>query len=344
MDSLSKAEPVELSVVIPVYRSAEILPQLVQRLTAALAALESPYEIIFVEDCSPDDSWRVLTELQAVDPNHIVAVQLMRNFGQHNALMCGLRHAQGRFVVTLDDDLQHPPEEIPRLLEAAVREGCDLVYGVYERKRHAWGRNVGSSLINGFYRIAFRTNAQVTSFRVMSRDLVNTVLGYTLNFVFLDGLLAWNTTRIGEVLVEHHPRTQGRSGYSISKLLGLALNLFTSFSVLPLRIASAAGVGVACGGLAAAVYYLARYIASDIHVPGYASTIMAIMVLGGTQLLAIGVMGEYLGRLHLNANGKPQYSERTVIDQRDTASGVTVPGRRGSRVSDRPRSGPARAA
>ena len=343
MDGLS-ADAVDLSVVIPVYRSAGILPQLARRLSASLAASGASYEIIFVEDCSPDESWKVLTQLQTADPEHVVAIQLMRNFGQHNALMCGLRHAQGRYVVTLDDDLQHPPEEIPRLLEAALRDGHDLVYGVYERKRHAWGRNVGSSLINGFYRIAFRTHVQVTSFRVMSRDLVDTVLGYTLNFVFLDGLLAWNTTRVGEVLVEHHPRAQGRSGYSISKLLGLALNLFTSFSVLPLRIASAAGVVVACGGLTAAVYYLARYIASDIHVPGYASTIMAIMVLGGTQLLAIGVMGEYLGRLHLNANGKPQYSERTVIDRRDTAAGSAAPERRLPRIESSPRSGPARAA
>ncbi|HUG92240.1 MAG TPA: glycosyltransferase family 2 protein [Planctomycetaceae bacterium] len=307
---------VELSVLVPVYRSAAILPELVRRLAAVLEQLGRRYELIFVDDGSPDGSWQVLQQLQAADPEHIIAIQLMRNFGQHNALMCGLRHSQGRYVVTIDDDLQHPPEEIPRLLETAVRGRYDLVYGAYASKRHAWGRNLGSGLVNAFYRIAFRTRTRVTSFRVMSRPLVDTILSYTLNFIFLDGLLAWNTTRIGECSVEHHPRAHGRSGYSIGKLLGLALNLFTSFSVLPLRCASALGVGVAFGGLAAAAYYLARYVASDIHVPGYASTIVAIMILGGTQLLAIGVMGEYLGRLHINANGKPQYSQRTVLDRR----------------------------
>jgi undecaprenyl-phosphate 4-deoxy-4-formamido-L-arabinose transferase len=309
---------VEVSVVVPVYRSAETLRALLTRLTAVLDGLGQSYEIVLVDDGSPDDSWAVLCALRDEYAERVVAVQLMRNYGQHNALMCGFRRSRGRLVVTMDDDLQNPPEEVPKLLDALRARDLDLVYGSYGSKAHRGWRNLGSGVVNAFYRMVFRSGVTVTSFRAMRRELVQSIFPYNLNFTFIDGLLAWNTQRIGEVPVDHRPRAKGRSGYSLSKLTLLALNLFTNFSLLPLQVVSILGMVVSFAGLLGALYYLVRYVLNEMAVPGYASTIIAVLVLGGLQLLSLGIMGEYLGRLHLNVNRKPQYTERQVLTPTDT--------------------------
>jgi undecaprenyl-phosphate 4-deoxy-4-formamido-L-arabinose transferase len=310
-------ESVEISVVIPVYNSADILPALYSRLRDVLTALGKPFEIVFVDDGSRDASWRVLERLHLADPSHVVAIQLMRNFGQHNALMCGFRSARGDYVITMDDDLQHPPEEIPKLLAAIEAEELDLVYGAYDCKRHGAAQNLASRIVNLFYRFVFQSTVTVTAFRAVRRELLDTILSYSLNFTFVDGLLAWNTRRTGEVTVAHHPRAAGRSGYRFGKLLTLALNLFTNFSLLPLQLVSFCGVSAAIFGFSLGLYYLYRYTMSGIMVPGFASTIVSILVLGGLQLLGLGIMGEYVGRLHLNVNRKPQYSVRRVVSAAD---------------------------
>jgi glycosyltransferase involved in cell wall biosynthesis len=304
---------IDLSIVIPVYRSASTLVDLTQRLLAVLGRLGLSHEVIFVDDGSPDNSWQVLRQLQAAHPDRLVAVQLMRNFGQHNALMCGFRHARGDYIITMDDDLQNPPEEIPKLLSAIEAGDFDLVYGIYDSKRHSRWRNAGSTLINVFYRLAFQSDVTITSYRIIRRELLQCIFAYDLNFTFIDGLLAWNTQRIGTTLVDHQPRAVSRSGYNLFKLMSLALNLFTNFSLLPLQVISLCGMTSAVGGLLLAAYYLVLYLSYRITWPGYASTIIAVLVLGGTQLLALGVMGEYLGRLHINVNRKPQFVERQVL-------------------------------
>lgn len=309
----------ELSIVVPVYRSARTLGELIERIHAAVAELVQSYEIVLIDDGSPDDSWRVLQNLEPTLLRHVVAIQLMRNFGQHNALMCGFKHARGEVVITMDDDLQNPPEEIPVLYRALCESDADLVYGRYVTKNHAKFRNVGSSLVNAFYRHVFRTNLTVTSFRAMRRALVQSMLAYDLNYTFVDGLAAWNTTRITAVDVRHEPRREGRSGYTPWRLLLLALNLFTNFSILPLQVVSGMGFIAAACGLGTGVYYLLQYVRHSILVPGYASTIIVILVLGGVQLLALGMMGEYLGRLHLNVNRKPQYRERQIVRRDEQA-------------------------
>jgi polyisoprenyl-phosphate glycosyltransferase len=270
------------------------------------------YEVVFVDDGSSDGSWDILRELEVQYAGVVTSIQLMRNFGQHNALMCGFRHAQGALIVSMDDDLQNPPTEIPKLLAALQQGNHDLAYGVPEHKQHSRGRNLGSRIINTFYRHVFRTGVTATPFRVMRRELMQSILAYDLNFTFIDGLLAWNTKRIGEVRVKHFARTSGRTGYSFAKLLTLALNLFTNFSLLPLQIASLAGLTASVVGLLAAAYYLVQSLRNNIAVPGYASTIVAIMTLGGLQLMALGIIGEYIGRMHLNLNRKPQYTIRAV--------------------------------
>lgn len=299
-----------ISIVIPVYNSARTLEQLHARLTATLRPLGKSYEIILVEDGSRDQSWAELEALRVCDPVHIVAVQLMRNYGQHNALMCGLSMARGAHVVTMDDDLQNPPEEIPRMLAYIEQNSFDLVYGCPNDRKHAGWRNLGSAVVWHFYRTVFRNPVTPTPFRVMRHQLAKSVLFYDLNFTYLDGLLAWCTSRIGALEVAHHARVEGRSNYSISKLLALALNLYTNFSLLPLQLVSGMGFLTACSGFLLGGYYLFQSLVSNIAVPGFASTIIAILILGGVQLLALGVIGEYVGRLHLNVNRKPQFVVR----------------------------------
>lgn len=300
----------ELSVVVPVYRSRSTLRELVARLHAVLEKTGRPWEIVMVDDGSPDDSWAVLDALAREHPGRVVAVQLMRNYGQHNTLMCGFRHARGDIVVTLDDDLQNPPEEIPRLLEVVQTGGFDLVYGTYARKRHMLWRNVASALMNGFFRLVFGSPVGLTAFRAIRRPLLDCIVGYTPSFVFVDGLLAWNTQRVGHVEVAHEERRDGRSGYSLGKLLILFLNLATNFSLLPLQLVSYFGMVVAAIGIGLGAYDVVKYFMTGFVVAGYASIIVAVLILGGIQLASLGMIGEYLGRVHLNLNQKPQYNER----------------------------------
>jgi undecaprenyl-phosphate 4-deoxy-4-formamido-L-arabinose transferase len=272
-----------------------------------------PFEVVYVDDGSQYASWGVLRELQQGDPSRVISIQLMRNYGQHNALMCGFHYARGEYIVTMDDDLQHPPEELPKLLAAIDGSDLDLVYGTFDHKQHDAARNLASRIVNRFYQLVFQSCVTVTAFRVLRRQLLDTILSYSLNFTFVDGLLAWNTRRIGQVLVAHHSRAKGRSGYGFGKLMTLALNLVTNFSLLPLQFVSFCGVAAAIVGFVLGLYYLFLQITSNIAVPGYASTIVSILVLGGLQLLGLGIMGEYVGRLHLNVNRKPQFSIRNIV-------------------------------
>ncbi len=311
-----------LSIVIPVYNSEYILKDLIARLMPVLHEWGAPFEVVMVNDGSKDGSWSVLCELQRSHPDHLTAINLMRNFGQHNAIMCGLRQCSGEFVVTMDDDLQNPPEEIPKLLRTLEADQADLVYGCYESKKHEKWRNLGSEIAQIFYRRIFRRSNRVTAFRAIRRDLVDSILTYSLNFTYLDGLFAWNTDRISEVLVDHHGRRTGRSGYSVRRLVLLAFNLFTNFSLMPLQIVSLFGFLLAISGFAVGAYYVLQHFLNNIVVPGFAATIVAVLMLGGAQLIALGVMGEYLGRLHLNVNRKPQYVCREIRVADVTADGA----------------------
>jgi undecaprenyl-phosphate 4-deoxy-4-formamido-L-arabinose transferase len=319
-------DAVDISVVVPVYHGATTLPALVPRVIDVLQKIGRSFEILLVDDGSKDGSWKVIRELQATHPREVVAVQLMRNYGQHNALMAGFRLTRGALIVTMDEDLQHPPEEVPRLVEAIETQNLDLVYGTYDKKKHAGWRNLGSTLINWFYGFVFRLPVHPSAFRIIRRELLECIFSYSLNYTYIDGLLAWNSDRIGEIDVAHKERAGGQSGYSLTKLVLLALNLFTNFSLLPLQIVSFCGVTASVGGIVLAFYYLFKFLFHASATPGYASTIIVVLVLGGIQLLALGIMGEYIGRLHLNVNRKPQYSVRQVLSRhaRSEESGIGV--------------------
>jgi glycosyltransferase involved in cell wall biosynthesis len=314
---------VDLSIVVPVYRSEATLRLLTERISQVCDRTGRTWQLIFVDDNSPDSSWSTLQELHKKDQQHVIAIQLMRNFGQHNALMSGFHQASGRLIITLDDDLQNPPEEIPRLIEAIETRDLDLVYGaVSHHKQHVWFRNLGSKLVNSFARFVFRTKVDISPYRIIRRQLVEKILSYDLNFTFIDGLLMWRTQRVGAIPVAHHARLRGRSGYSLLQLISLTTTLFTNFSLIPLQIASLLGMSFAIAGLLLGCYYLMSFFAGNISVSGYASLIVAILALGGIQLLCLGIIGEYLGRIHMNINRKPQFIVRTILAESNSPCGA----------------------
>lgn len=323
-DAAVRVPSLALSIVVPVYNSSSTLSTLVERLAKVADNIAENYEIVLIDDSSCDDSWSVIQPLRELYRSNLVAVQLMRNYGQHNAIMCGLGIARGKYIVTMDDDLQNPPEEIPKLLKCIKQHDLDLVYGSPPTRKHAAWRNIGSLIVLHFYRMIFRNPVSPTSFRIMRHQLAQSVMFYDLNFTYLDGLLAWCTNRIAGVEVEHHQRQQGGSGYSLSKLLNLALNLYTNFSLIPLQIVTALGFLTAASGFMIGIYYLFQYLNSSIAVPGFASTIITVLILGGVQLLALGVIGEYLGRLHLNVNRKPQYVIRNLYRSENISTSIDV--------------------
>jgi glycosyltransferase involved in cell wall biosynthesis len=311
---------VDVSVVIPVYGSEASLEALIDRVFKTLASRTERFEVICVDDDSPDRAWTVLEGLHQRHGDRLVAIRLMRNFGQHNATMCGLRLARGQVVVTMDDDLQHRPEDLPRLLQHLEVERLDVVYGTYAHKKHSTYRNFGSWVVNQVFRRIFSLPFNVSSFRAIRHQVASSITSYDLNYTFIDGLLAWTTTRIGHTPVVHEPRRTGNSGYGLSKLLVMALNLATNFSLAPLQIASWVGILAAVGGLTVGVIFGVSYLAGAIEVPGFASTSIAVLVLGGSQLLALGTIGEYLGRLHLNFNRKPQFLVRDTLADTEASS------------------------
>jgi glycosyltransferase involved in cell wall biosynthesis len=311
--AMNETEPSPIiSVVVPVYNSETTLLELRSRLETVLEKeSRGRYEIIFVNDASTDSSWAILKTFPKVN-HRIIAINLTRNFGQHNALMCGFSQASGDVVVTLDDDLQNPPEEIPRL-HRKMAEGFDVVYGIPASRKHSQLKNAGSDLVQLVYRRIFRVSNRISSFRMVRRAIVQCVMGYDRSFSFIDGLLAWYTRDIGTVSVEHQIRAVGRSGYSIGKLMTLALNLLANFSIAPLQIASMTGVVFALLAFLIGSYMLMKKVFLDIPVSGFASLIVSITLFSGVQLMTIGLMGEYIGRMHINTSKRPQFAVRDRI-------------------------------
>ena len=302
---------VTLSIVVPVYNGAASVGELV----AALSALpvEGGLEIVLVNDGSPDDSLTVCRRLAENASVPITVVDHARNYGEHNAVMTGLRHASGRYVITMDDDLQNPPEEVIRILDHAQANDLDVVYTYYETKEHASWRNLGSRFTNWCADILLDKpkGLYLSSFRCMSAFLVGEIVRYDGPFPYVDGLILQITKRIGRIQVRHLPRAIGRSNYTIRRLIRLWMNMFFNFSIMPLRISTVAGLVLSGLGTLAAIAVLIE--ALFIETPaGWASLMAAVLLISGVQLVMLGLIGEYLGRLFLTANRKPQGTVRDV--------------------------------
>ncbi len=300
-----------LSVVIPVYNGADSIGELVE----ALQSLDVPggHEIVLVNDCSPDSSLEECRRLQGKATLPITVVNLARNFGEHNAVMAGLREARGAHVITMDDDLQNPPGEILRLLEHAQKTGKDVIYTYYAKKQHSAWRNLGSRFANRFANFVLDKpkDLYLSSFRCINAFVVDQVTRYEGPFPYIDGLILQATQSIGTLAVEHLPRHAGRSNYTLTRLTRLWLAMAVNFSVMPLRIATVTGFALSALGFFGFVWVVSEAIVSRTP-PGWASLTAATLLLLGVQLIMLGIIGEYLGRLYLTVNRKPQSIVRDV--------------------------------
>ena len=315
---LKSATP-SLSVVIPVYRAAESLPELHRRLVAVLEDLPGGFEIVFVEDCGGDDSWAVIKTLAAADWR-VQGFHMSRNYGQHNALLCGIRAARGEVIITMDDDLQHPPEELPKLLEK-LAEGYDVVYGTPQQERHGFLRDMASRMTKLALQSAMgaETARKVSALRIFRTELRKAFDSYRSPSVNIDVLLTWATTRFAAIPIRHESRKYGESGYTIRKLLNHAINMMTGFSTLPLQMASVMGFIFALFGFMVLAYVLIRYFALGGSVPGFPFLASLIAIFSGVQLFALGVIGEYLARMHFRTMERPPYSMRERTGTGDMA-------------------------
>lgn len=311
-----------LSVIIPVYNSQDILPELVHQLANVLPELSEQYEVLLINDGSSDDSWATIMSLSHQHP-WLVGVNLMRNYGQHNALLCGLRAARYPVCVTIDDDLQHPPQEIARLLKQLYK-GYDVVYGTPQQEKHNLWRVLASRITKLALQSAMgaQTANQVSAFRALRTDLRDGFTAYVGPSVSIDVLLTWATTRFSAVPVQHHPRYAGASNYTFRKLVRHAINMITGFSVLPLRLASLLGFGFALFGMLVLLYVLARFLLQGSPVPGFPFLASTIAIFSGVQLFALGIIGEYLARMHFRLMDRPPYVIRDQI-QHDTPKNET---------------------
>jgi undecaprenyl-phosphate 4-deoxy-4-formamido-L-arabinose transferase len=299
-----------VSVVVPVFNSEDTLVELVTRLEAVLAKVSSAFEIILVNDGSRDSSWHVASVLAGTQ-RCVRALNLMRNYGQHNALLAGIRAARHAVIVTIDDDLQNPPEEVPRLL-AKLEEGCDVVYGVPDHEQHGFLRDVASQVTKWSLQGAMgaETARNISAFRTFRTELRAAFAGYRGSFVSIDVLLTWATTRFAAVNVRHNPRLVGASNYTVRKLIIHALNMMTGFSTLPLQLASLIGFLFTFVGILVLFYVIGRYLAVGGSVPGFPFLASIIAVFAGAQLFALGIIGEYLARMHFRMMDKPSYAVR----------------------------------
>jgi undecaprenyl-phosphate 4-deoxy-4-formamido-L-arabinose transferase len=306
-------EKASLSIVVPVYNSEASLRPLIARLKPVLDAQAAPYELILVNDGSRDASWSVVSELAAAH-GWIRGLNLLRNYGQHNALLCGIRLARHDVIVTMDDDLQHPPEEIPRLL-AALANGADVVYGAPEKEPHGLLRGMASQITKLALQRAMGadTARNVSALRAFRTHLRDGFADFRGQFVSIDVLLTWSTTRFAAVKVRHDKRADGKSNYTWRKLMTHALNMVTGFSVLPLQLASILGFVLTLFGVIVAAYVIYVRVANGVVVPGYTSLAALIALFSGAQLFALGILGEYLARVHFRMMDRPTYAVREVV-------------------------------
>lgn len=297
-----------VSIVIPVYNSEQTLQDLVGRLGQLRDHGVAIEEVVLVNDGSRDRSWSIITDI-ASRQHWIRGINLMRNYGQHNALLAGIRAARCDVTVTMDDDLQNPPEEIPRLL-APLEEGYDVVYGAPVAEQHGACRNVASRITKVVLQSAMgaETARNVSAFRAFRTRLREAFQDYRAPYVSIDVLLTWATTRFTVVRVKHFPRAAGVSNYDLPRLIAHALNMVTGFSTIPLRVASMVGFVSTMFGIGVLGLVLGRYLLQGASVPGFAFLASIVAIFAGAQLFGLGIMGEYLARLHFRMMDRPTYA------------------------------------
>ena len=308
----------KVSFVIPCYRSEKTLPGVIEEIKDTMAVLSKySYEIILINDSSPDNTWNTIEELSAKNEN-ITGINLAKNFGQHAALMAGMRESTGDYVICLDDDGQTPADEVGKLLDA-LEDNHDAVYARYGNKKHSAFRNMGSKVNELMTRVMLGKPKElfISSYFGVKRFVVDDMIRYQNSYPYVIGLVLRTTKNIVNVDVTHREREEGRSGYTLKKLLSLWFNGFTAFSVTPLRIATVIGGGCAVIGFAYGIYVFIRRLLDPNMVMGFSSLMCVILFVGGMVMIMLGLIGEYIGRIYISLNNSPQYVIREKVGNKE---------------------------
>lgn len=302
-----------ISIVVPVYNAAPALEKLFASIEGEMAKIQMPFKLILVDDGSEDSSWEVIKAIKTKNPEKVIAIRMAKNFGQHNALLSGLRHSKGDYAITMDDDLQHPPDEIIKLITCADETGSDLVYGISDnyqrslkRKLWRWGFKLSSKLTAS-------SSKEGSSFRLLKKDLVNKLIQHNQEFVFIDELVGWYTANINYIKVRHDPSKLVVSRYPYSVLSRLYYNLVFGYNAFLLRLITSLGITSSAISFLVGIFFLIKKIFFHVRV-GYTGIVVSITFTGGVILLSIGIIGEYFRRMYNIMNAKPQSSISEILD------------------------------
>lgn len=304
----------KLSIVIPVYNSQDSLSELYSRIDATMQSIGQDYEVIFVDDKSKDNSWKKLVEIKKKAGDNVVAVKLSKNYGQHNAIVCGFSFCRGDYIVTMDDDLQHPPEEIPKLIKRQQETDAELVYGLYKQKKHNKVRSAGSFLVRRSSKyFGDNETGDGSSFRLFSADLAAKIKQHPQMFTYLDEVIQWFTSDIEGVEVEHAERKHGKSSYNVFKLTSLYFKVLINYTAWPLRLMTYGGMVMALITFVIGVLFIIKRFYYNVDVEGFTALIVAILFSTSLIMICFGIIGTYLSKIYHNQNGKPPYSVKKVL-------------------------------
>jgi polyisoprenyl-phosphate glycosyltransferase len=303
----------EYSIIVPVFNSEHTLKELFERTLAVFSELRLEFEMIFVEDHGKDNSWQVLAELKKAYPELITAIKLAKNFGQHNAIFCGMARAKGDFIITIDDDLQIPPEEIKKLILCYQETESDLVYGTFKKEKHNAARNITSSSFKKSSRLLMKGPGKGSAFRLIKKDLVDNILNHSQSFVFLDEIINWYTSDISYTEVRHEKRKNDRSGYTSGKLMRLFSNIVLFYSNVPLKLMVYGGMLFSAFSFLIGIYFFIKKLFFNTPIEGYTSLIVVITFSTGIIIFSLGVIGGYISRIYFAQSKKPPYSIKKVL-------------------------------
>ena len=303
-----------ISIVIPVFNSAHILAELCKRIDTVFATSQKQYQLILIDDGSKDNSWQILKQQKELYPAQLTIIQLSKNYGQHNAIICGFNYSKGDFLITMDDDLQHPPEEIIKLIDKQIENDVDVVYGIYTKRQHNMMRSAGSYFIRKTSKYTSNTIGEGSSFRLIKKEIIKKIIeNHQHNFVFLDELIQWYTSNLAIVNITHNIRKEGKSGYSTTKLFKMYIDIVINYTAVPLKIMTYGGLLLSLFTFLMGLHFIYKKIFYKIPVQGYTSLIVAILFSTSIMLICFGIIGQYLHRIFKNQNNKPPYSIKQIV-------------------------------
>lgn len=308
---IKMSKEITYSILVPVFNSKDSLEELCSRTIKTLGTFS--FEIILVDDGSRDGSWQRIAEIKSMFPDVIKAIRLQKNYGQHAALLCAFNYAKGKYVITIDDDLQYAPEDILKLIERQQETNAEVVYAILTNKQHSSIRSIGSRLVQQNNKLVTDTDIKGSSFRLISRDIIDKIVGnHRNNFLFIDEVLLWYTTKFEYTEVKHYPRLQGKTGYTLGKLVRMYFNMITNYSAFPLKAMINLGFIFSVSFFIIGILFIYRKTVHDVPI-GWTSTIVAIFFSTSVIMLCLGVLGLYLFKMFLAQQNKPLYTIKQVI-------------------------------